>query len=85
MLASALLAGFLLQSLFLASFRISISLVLMMPAIFSLLLSPQHCLSGVADSMRAVHIRDCLCLHEPESLNDFIVLLNDFIVLLEFC
>ena len=46
----------------------------MMAVIFSLILSPQHSLSGIADGIRTMHIGDRLCLHDPESLNDFIVL-----------
>ena len=76
MLDCALFAGFLLLSLLLASYLVGISLVLMASVKFSLLLSPQHSLSGIADAMRAIHIRDRLCLHDPESLNDFIVLLE---------
>ena len=48
----------------------------MMPVKFSLLLGPQHSISGIADAMRAIHIRDRPRLHKPESLNDFIILLE---------
>ena len=76
MLDCAVFAGFLLLSLLLASYLVGISLVLMASVKFSLLLDPQHSLSGIADAMRAIHIRDRLRLHDPESLNDFIVLLE---------
>ena len=56
----------------------------MMPAIFSLTLGPQHCLSGVTDAIRAMHIGDCVFLHDPESLNDFIVLLEFLNEVLQF-
>ena len=84
MLDYALLAGFLLLSLLLASYLVGISLVLMTSVKFSLLLDPQHSLSGIADAICAIHIRDCLCLHEPESLNDFIVLLEFLNEVLQF-
>ena len=51
---------------------------------FSLLLGPQHSLSGIADAMRAIHVRDRLCLHDPESLNDFIILLEFLNEVLQF-
>ena len=51
---------------------------------FSLLLSPQHSLPGIADAMRAIHIRDRLRLHEPESLYDFIILLEFLNEVLQF-
>ena len=51
LLVCALFAGFLLLSLLLASYLVGISLVLMTSVKFSLLLSPQHSLSGIADGI----------------------------------
>ena len=56
----------------------------MMPIKFSLFLSPQPCLTRVTDAMRAMHIGDRFCLHEPESLDDFIVLLEFLNEVLQF-